>query len=115
MSTPADSPDLPKVFTRHVFLCGQDRPPGHPRGSCGAQGAKPLWERLAARKDRLERPDIAVTSSGCFGFCQAGPVMVVYPEGVWYLPRTEADIDAIVDSHLVSGELVERLVVVPRV
>jgi (2Fe-2S) ferredoxin len=112
---PADSPDIPKVFARHAFICGVERPPGHPRGSCGAQGAKPLIDRLQARKERLNRPDIAVTTSGCFGFCAAGPVLVVYPEGVWYLPRTPDDIDAIVDTHLLGGELVERLVVVPRV
>ncbi|OYX86055.1 MAG: ferredoxin, partial [Azorhizobium sp. 35-67-5] len=41
--------------------------------------------------------------------------MVVYPEGVWYQPRTPEDIDEIVATHLVGGTLVERLVVVPRV
>jgi len=39
--------------------------------------------------------------------------MVVYPQGVWYTPRSEADIDEIIQSHFVEGKLVERLAIVP--
>lgn len=106
---------LPKVYDIHVFACHQTRPPGHPRGSCGAQGAGPLWERLGQRLERARLPATAMTASGCLGFCSAGPLMVVYPQGVWYAPRSAEDIDAIVDEHFVGGRLVERLVVVPRV
>ena len=38
--------ELPAVFRHHVFCCYQQRPPGHPRGSCGASGAAPLWDHL---------------------------------------------------------------------
>jgi (2Fe-2S) ferredoxin len=107
--------DLPQVYTRHVFCCFTQRPPHHPRGSCGANGAQPLWERLGKKIEATGRRDIAMTASGCLTFCQAGPIMVVYPEGVWYQPRTPEDIDEIVAAHLVGGKLVERLVVVPRV
>ncbi len=107
--------DVPQVYKRHVFACFQQRPPMHPRGSCGASGAAPLWERLGKQIEATGQREIAMTSSGCLSFCQAGPIMVVYPEGVWYQPRTPEDIDEIVASHLVGGALVERLVVVPRV
>jgi (2Fe-2S) ferredoxin len=40
--------------------------------------------------------------------------MVVYPQGVWYTPRTEADIDEIIQSHFVEGKPVERLIIVPQ-
>jgi (2Fe-2S) ferredoxin len=49
------------------------------------------------------------------GFCQAGPVVVVYPEGIWYAPKTAEDIDEIADSHLGNWKPVERLVILPRV
>lgn len=77
-------------------------------------GAKPLWERLQAKLDAQQNPQIAVTATGCLGFCRAGPLMVVYPQAVWYTPRTEDDIDEILQSHLVEGRPVERLIIVPQ-
>ncbi|MEL6980508.1 MAG: (2Fe-2S) ferredoxin domain-containing protein [Pseudomonadota bacterium] len=106
--------DVPQVFKRHVFFCMQQRPEGHPRGSCSGQGAAPLWEYLSAKLEVLRKVEIGRTATGCFGFCQAGPVMVVYPEGVWYTPRSSEDIDEIIETHLVGGALVERLAIVPR-
>ncbi|HLO96424.1 MAG TPA: (2Fe-2S) ferredoxin domain-containing protein [Burkholderiaceae bacterium] len=109
-----DTADLPQVFRIHAFACMQARPSGHPRGSCAERGAKALVERLQMRVDRERLADVAVTATGCMGFCQAGPLMVVYPQGLWYAPRTEADIDEIVDSHLKGGQAVERLAFLPR-
>lgn len=109
-----DTTDLPLVFQIHAFACMQARPPGHPRGSCGERGAKALVERLQMRVDRERLAGVAVTVTGCMGFCQAGPLMVVYPQGLWYAPRTEADVDEIIDSHFKGGRLVERLVILPR-
>jgi (2Fe-2S) ferredoxin len=106
--------DIPQVFRHHVFMCMTERPPGHPRGSCGQQGAKPLFEHLANRVERLGRGDIGVTASGCMGFCAAGPLFVVYPQGIWYRPKTREDIDEVIDAHLVGGKPVVRLIVVPR-
>jgi (2Fe-2S) ferredoxin len=56
--------------------------------------------------------DIGFTAAGCLGFCSAGPLMVVYPDGVWYRPTTTEDIDEIVESHLKRGQRVDRLVMV---
>ena len=56
--------------------------------------------------------DIGFTAAGCLGFCSAGPLMVVYPEGIWYRPTTPEDIDEIVESHFKQGKLVERLVMI---
>lgn len=106
--------DIPQVFTIHAFMCFQERPPGHPRGSCGQAGGKPLWERLMSRVERLGKPEIALTATGCLGFCAAGPLMVVYPEGIWYRPRSVDDVDEIVQSHFIEARPVERLIVVPR-
>ena len=107
--------ELPQVYTRHVFCCFTQRPPMHPRGSCGANGAAPLWERLGKKLEASGRRDIAMTSSGCLSFCQAGPIMVVYPQGIWYTPKTAEDIDEIFTEHLVGGRPVERLIIVPRI
>jgi len=111
MDAPA-SLELPVVFRHHAFCCLQQRPAGHPRGSCSAQGAGPLWERLGGQLQAKGIADTAMVGTGCLGFCSAGPLMVVYPAGVWYQPKTIADIDEIVQSHFVEGNPVERLIVV---
>ena len=107
--------DLPMVLKHHAFICGQQRPPQHPRGSCGAAGAMPLIERLGAKVQALGNSEVVLTVTGCMGFCQAGPIVVVYPEGVWYAPKTAEDIDEIAASHLGEGNPVEHLIIVPRV
>ncbi len=104
--------ELPVVFRHHVFCCFQQRPPNHPRGSCAASGGGPLWERLSAKIQSAQLEDAAMVGTGCLGFCGAGPLMVVYPEGIWYQPRTTEDIDEIVQSHLRDARPVERLIVV---
>ena len=47
--------------------------------------------------------------AGCLDRCEEGPVIVVYPEAVWYHYETEADVDEIVKEHLQAGRVVERL------
>jgi (2Fe-2S) ferredoxin len=54
---------------------------------------------------------VRVNKAGCLDRCAAGPVAVVYPEGVWYTFVDEQDIDEIVESHLRDGKVVERLLV----
>jgi (2Fe-2S) ferredoxin len=104
--------ELPQVYEHHVFVCSTQRPPGHPRGSCGAAGALPLWDRLGKAIEAQGLTEIGFTAAGCLGFCKAGPLMVVYPEGVWYRPTTPDDIDEIVEQHFKGGKRVDRLVVV---
>jgi len=103
---------LPQLYKHHVFACFTQRPPTHPRGSCAAAGAQPLWDRLGKAIESQKLSEIGFTATGCLGFCNAGPLMVVYPDGVWYRPTTAADIDEIAESHLKQGVRVDRLVMV---
>ena len=100
----------------HVFVCAASRPPGHPRGSCTSKGGgQALLEQLTRRvqEGQLWEKGVGVAQSSCLGFCNSGPLMVVYPEGVWYQPTGEDDVNEIVDSHFLKGEVVERLRVSP--
>ena len=100
----------------HAFVCVQKRPPGHPRGCCTTKGGgQQLFDRLATvMSDRnLWQNGISISQASCLGFCNVGPAMVVYPEGIWYQPTTAADMDEIVQSHFVEGKPVERLRVYP--
>ena len=96
--------------TRHVFVCSQQRPPNHPRGSCAAQGGQAVLQAFWAELQKRNAYDtIAVTYSGCLGPCDGGPNLLVYPEGVLYQHVTPADAAEIFDQHLVGGQPVERL------
>lgn len=97
-------------FERHVFICTNEREAGNVRGCCLHRGGGAVRDRfkagLAARKlGGSIRPNAA----GCLDFCEFGPVVVVYPEGVWYrILDLERDVDEIIERHLVGGEVVER-------
>jgi len=95
---------------RHVFVCSQQRPPGHPRGSCAAQGSSQVLQAFWAElQKRNAYDDIAITYSGCLGPCDQGVNVLVYPEAVLYNKVTTGDVVEIFDKHLVGGETVERL------
>jgi (2Fe-2S) ferredoxin len=95
---------------RHVFVCSQQRPPGHPRGSCAAKGASPLLQAFWGELQKRQAYDkVAITYSGCLGPCDNGPNVLVYPEGVLYSGVSAADVTEIFDSHLEGGQPVERL------
>lgn len=95
---------------KHVFVCTQSRPPGHPRGSCTEKGAGDVMNEFG---QQFEQKGLwgkyLLTSTGCIGACDAGPVVLVYPEGVMYGSVTPADVTAIIDEHLLGNTPVERL------
>ena len=82
--------------------------------SCPAQGSEAIWFELKRRvlEAGLEN-EIRVTKSGCLGQCGHGPMIVVYPENVWYAAVRAEDVQEIVESHLLGGKPVERLLYRP--
>src|ERR1043165_30465 len=100
---------MPK-FEKHIFVCGNQRPAGHPRGCCDptAQASlQKLFKQKLAQRGLKGR--VRANQSGCLDQCEHGPNLVVYPEAVWYGHVTEADVDEIIESHIVGGKPVERL------
>lgn len=97
-------------YSHHVFMCTNQRTDG--RASCEDCGASDL---RGYAKDQVKARGLAVSGgvrinkAGCLNRCDEGPVMVVYPEGVWYRYIDKQDIDEIIDEHLVNGRIVERL------
>jgi (2Fe-2S) ferredoxin len=53
--------------------------------------------------------NVRVNQAGCMDRCEEGPVLVVYPQGVWYTYVDKDDVDEIIEEHLVNGRIVERL------
>ena len=64
---------------------------------------------MKARAKELGIPAIRVNQAGCLDRCEFGPVMVIYPEGIWYRAQTREDIDEILQTHLQEGGRVSRL------
>lgn len=100
---------MPK-FEHHVFVCQNRRVEGAARPSCANRGGDPL---LPALKDAVKaaglKGRVRVNSAGCLDQCEHGPVVVVYPEAVWYGLVQVSDAAEIVREHLVAGRPVERL------
>ena len=60
-------------------------------------------------KNGLDK-EVKVVRTGCFGLCEAGPVVIVYPEGTFYSRIRPDDVDEIVSEHLLKGRIVQHLV-----
>lgn len=99
-------------YKRHIFFCLNEREPGAERPCCAQAGAARLQAYAKAQakaKNLLGEGKVRVNKSGCLDRCELGPVAVVYPDAVWYHYFDEADIDEIIESHLINGKPVERL------
>lgn len=105
--------DPPPYYRLHVFICTNRRPDDNRRGSCAGRGSEPLREHLKDVTKAMGLTDIRINSAGCLDRCGLGPVMVIYPEGVWYGFHSTDDIDEILDTHIVKGGRVHRLMLGP--
>ena len=96
--------------SKHVFVCTQSRPPGHPRGSCAAFGSMEVYQEFMQQfEQRNLWGRYALTSSGCIGTCSTGPSVLVYPEGVMYGNVSKKDVATIIEQHLLADQPVEKL------
>jgi len=99
-------------FRHHVFVCENLRPDVDPRGCCAARGGTAVREALKAElKRRGLQGRVRANAAGCLDACAHGVSLVVYPEGVWYGGVRPEDVPEIVESHLLGGRPVERLLV----
>lgn len=97
-------------YQRHVFFCCNQRDNGD--RCCADAGALDMQKYAKKRVKELGisgKGHVRVNKSGCLDRCDEGPVLVVYPDAVWYTYVDRDDIDEIIDKHVVGGETVERL------
>ena len=99
-------------FERHIFVCINERTEDDPRGFCSAKGSVEVAAKMkvAAYERGLKRV-VRVNKAGCLVQCARGVTCVVYPDNVWYGGVTVDDVVEIVESHLMGGIPVERLVI----
>jgi (2Fe-2S) ferredoxin len=97
-------------YRRHVFFCCNTREP--PEACCANHGSPELQAYAKERIKALGENGagrVRINKAGCLDRCDEGPVLVVYPDAVWYTYVDRADIDEIIDRHVIGGEIVERL------
>ncbi|MDY6991514.1 MAG: (2Fe-2S) ferredoxin domain-containing protein [Pseudomonadota bacterium] len=96
--------------SKHIFVCTQNRPADHPRGSCMAQGCAAVMDEFIYQlHSRNLTGEMIVTHTGCLGPCGFGAVVLVYPEGIMYSKVTQDDVVEICEHHLLANRVVERL------
>jgi (2Fe-2S) ferredoxin/predicted O-methyltransferase YrrM len=95
-------------FRHHVFVCTQEKPEGVT--SCPNNGSTRVLQALEREvgSQGLDN-EVQLTTCGCLGLCDDGPILIIYPEGVWYHKVQAEDVAEIVESHLRSGKVVLRL------
>ena len=99
-------------FTHHLFICGNQRVDGHMRGCCNQDGTDAL--RDAFKREIGERklgPLVRANRAGCLDQCELGPVVVIYPQGIWYGSVRLQDVARIVDETIVNGRILEDLLI----
>ena len=97
-----------RPYRHHIFFCCNQREA--PTACCNNHGAEDLlaYAKAHAVELGIEGP-IRLNKAGCLGHCAEGPVIVIYPEGIWYHYGSREDIDEILTEHLLHGRIVERL------
>ncbi|MFI5237400.1 MAG: (2Fe-2S) ferredoxin domain-containing protein [Ignavibacteriales bacterium] len=99
-----------KRFEKHIFVCENKRPDGHPKGCCADKNS---LEVRALFKKRLKElglnSSVRANAAGCLDACEYGVTVLVYPEQIWYGGVTVEDVDEIIQQHILKNNPVERL------
>ncbi len=92
-------------YRSQVLICGGT--------GCTSSGSQKLVERFEQQlKEKGLDKEVKIVRTGCFGLCEAGPVVIIYPEGTFYSRVKEENVDEIVSEHLLKGRKVQHLVYV---
>jgi len=96
------------VFDVHVFVCCNQRS-GNEKLSCGEEHGLQLVAEFKKQLKSIPNMRLRANKSGCLGICDFGPTVAIYPDGIFYVGVQVADVSEIVESHILGGKPVERL------
>lgn len=90
-------------YQTHVFICTNQRPDGHVRGSCGAKDSVAIRNFLKSRIKELGlKETLRINTSGCLDYCEFGPVAVCYPKGTWFKIANLEEAEDFLQNHLLN-------------
>jgi (2Fe-2S) ferredoxin len=99
-------------YQRHVFVCINERPKGHPKGCCLEKGSAEIRDALRSELNtRGHAGAVRVNNAGCMDACAFGVALVIYPDGIWYGGVRKEDVREIVERTIINGEVIERLLI----
>ena len=100
------------AFTHHIFICSNQRSPGHARGCCDPNGTEQLRNAFKTEvKRRGLNPLVRANNAGCLDQCELGPTVVIYPQGIWYGNVQLDDVSRIIEETIVGGKILEDLLI----
>ena len=99
-----------KRFDKHIFVCENKRPEGHPKGCCADKGSSEIKELFKKRLKELGLSStVRANTAGCLDACEFGITVVVYPEQIWYGKVSINDVEEILQEHIINNRPAERL------
>lgn len=97
-------------LARHIFICTSSRANGQQKGFCHTKdGVDVMGKFLEELEERGLSGEVMVSNTGCLGLCEKGPIVIVYPDNVWYGNVTPDDVETIVEEHIENGSIVTNL------
>lgn len=95
---------------RHIFVCTSSRINGQQKGYCHTKQSVELVDQFMEEiTERDLGGEVFVSNTGCFGICEKGPIVVIYPDNVWYGAVSPDDVEEIMEEHIENNRIVTRL------
>lgn len=102
---------MQQYFNHHIFICNNQRPNGVKCCANYDTGAIIEYAKTQIKKLPQEfKNKTRINIAGCLGRCSQGPVLVVYPQGVWYSFAKPQDIDEIINAQIVNNQVCQKLI-----
>ena len=101
---------MKNFYKKHIFFCTNQREDKNKR-SCGNAEVNELRVYMKEKINKAGLKGIRVNSSGCLNRCKKGPLMVIYPQGIWFKVTNKEDIDLIIEDYIKNNKLIKKLLI----
>ncbi len=100
------------AFSHYIFICNNQRACDHPRGCCDPEGTNKLKDAFKQEiKSRKLAPLVRANQTGCLEQCEYGPVIAIYPQGIFYGNVQPEDVPRIIEQTVENGVILDDLLI----